>query len=49
MAFNELIHYNKLIEKYHLTSNISRIKSQNLIASRLILQLSLPNSLKEGV
>ena len=34
---------------YHKTSCISRTKSQNLNAPRLILQLSLPNPLKHGV
>ena len=33
---------------YHQTSNISRIKSQNLNIS-LVLQFSLPNPLKSGV
>ena len=40
-------HWELLI--YHQTSNISRIKSQNLNVSRLVLQLSLPNPLKPGV
>ena len=34
---------------YRKVSNIRRTKSQNLNASRLILQLSLPNPLKPGV
>ena len=34
---------------YCQISNISRTKSQNLHISRLVLQLSLPNSLKPGV
>ena len=34
---------------YREVSNIRRTKSQNLNASRLILQLSLPNPLKPGV
>ena len=34
---------------YQKTSSISRTKSQNLNASRLVLQLSLPNPLKPGV
>ena len=34
---------------YRQTSNISRTKSQNWIASHLILQLSLPNPLKPRV
>ena len=36
-------------EIYRKVSNIRRTKSQNLNASRLILQLSLPNPLKPGV
>ena len=35
--------------EYHQTYNVSRAKSQNLNASRLVLQLSLPNPLKPGV
>ena len=35
--------------KYRKVSNISRTKSQNLIVSDLVLQLSLPNPLKLGV
>ena len=35
--------------KYLKVSNIRRTKPQNLNASRLILQLSLPNPLKPGV
>ena len=38
-----------LIWYYSKTSNIRRTKSQNLIASRLALQLSLPNPMKSGV
>ena len=34
---------------YRKVSNIRRTKSQNSNASRLILQLSLPNPLKPGV
>ena len=34
---------------YRKVSNIRRTKSKNLNASRLILQLSLPNPLKPGV
>ena len=34
---------------YRKTSCISRTKSQNLNTSRLVMQLSLPNSLKPGV
>ena len=34
---------------YRKTSSISRTKSQNLNASRLVLQLSLHNPLKPGV
>ena len=34
---------------YRKVSNIRRTKSQNLKASRLILQMSLPNPLKPGV
>ena len=34
---------------YHKTSNISRIKSQNLNVSNLVLQLSLLNPFKLGV
>ena len=34
---------------YRKVSNTRRAKSQNIIASRLILQLSLPNPLKPGV
>ena len=34
---------------YRQTYNIGRNKSQNLIASRLVLQLSLPNRLKPSV
>ena len=34
---------------YHQTSNIRCTKSRNLNASRLVLQLSLPNPLKPGV
>ena len=34
---------------YRKVSNIRRTKSQNLNASRLILQLSLPTPLKPGV
>ena len=34
---------------YRKVSNIRRTKSQNLNASRLILQLPLPNPLKPGV
>ena len=34
---------------YRKVSNIRSTKSQNLNASRLILQLSLPNPLKPGV
>ena len=36
-------------KSYRKVSNIRRTKSQNLNASRLILQLSLPNPLKPGV
>ena len=35
--------------KYRKVSNISHTKSQNLNDSRLVEQLSLPNSLKLGV
>ena len=38
-----------LEEEYRKVSNIRRTKSLNLNASRLILQLSLPNPLKPGV
>ena len=34
---------------YRKVSNISHTKSENLNASRLIFQLSLPNPLKPGV
>ena len=33
---------------YRKTSSISRTKSQNLNVSSLVLQLSLPNPLKQG-
>ena len=33
-------------DTYRQISNIRRTKSQNLIVSRLVLQLSLPNLLK---
>ena len=36
-------------EVYRKTSSISRIKSQNLNVSRLLLQWPLPNPLKPGV
>ena len=35
--------------KYRKKSNIRRTKSPNLIALRLVLQLSLPNPMKPGV
>ena len=35
--------------KYRQISNIRRTKSQNLTAYRLVLLLSLPNPLKQGV
>ena len=38
-----------IIQSYRKASNIRRTKSQNLNASRLILQLYLPNPLKPGV
>ena len=38
-----------MLGKYRKVSNIRRTKSQNSNASRLILQLSLPNPLKPGV
>ena len=34
---------------YRKVSNIRRTKSQNLTASRLVLQMSLPNPMKPGV
>ena len=39
----------KIIEIYHQTTIISQSKSQNLTVYRLVLQLSLPNSLKPGL
>ena len=36
-------------QEYHKISNIRRTKSPNLNVSRLILQLSLPNTMKPGV
>ena len=36
-------------EMYRKISNIRRTKSPNLTASRLVLQLSLPNPMKPGV
>ena len=36
-------------DTYRKVSNIRHTKSQNLNASRLILELSLPNPLKPGV
>ena len=38
-----------MCHNYRKTSCISRTKSQNLNVSRLVLKLSLPNSLKPGV
>ena len=40
---------NHWIYRYRQTSNIRRIKSQNLSVSRFVLRLSLPNPLKPGV
>ena len=37
------------LHEYRKISNIKRTKSQNLIDSRLVLHLSLPNILKPGV
>ena len=37
------------VGNYRKTSSISRTKSQNFNASRLVLQLSLPNPLKPNV
>ena len=41
--------YNQSWGDYRQISNISHTNSQNLIVSRLVLQLSLPNPLKPGV
>ena len=43
------IHRNKPNITYRKTSSISRSKAQNLNVSHLVLQLSLPNSLKPNV
>ena len=40
---------NALQLMHRQTSDISRTKSQNLNVSRLVLQLSLPNTLNPGV
>ena len=48
-----LLQYNQYVTShfkgYRQTSNISRTKCQNLNVSRLVLHLSLPNSLMPGV
>ena len=44
-----MCNFQDLFWKYRQTSSISRIQSQNLIVSRLLSQLSLPNPLKPGV
>ena len=48
---HNLIYTGKSDEKntYHKTSSIRRTKFQNLNVSHLVLQLSLPNPLKQGV
>ena len=43
------VYYSQSITGYRQTSNIRRIKFQNLNVSRLVLQMSLPNSLKPDV
>ena len=42
-------HYADDIFKYRKISNISRTKSPNLIVSRPVVELSLPNPMKPGV
>ena len=41
--------YYEINQKYRKTSNVRHTKSQNLHDSCLVMQLSLPNSLKPGV
>ena len=51
VSFNNLNLFNvkEWHERYHQFSNIRRTQSPNIIVSRLVLQLSLPNPLKPGV
>ena len=48
-TYHRTLYDNDYHRTYHQASNIIRTKYQKLNVSRLVLQLSLPNSLKPGV